>query len=248
MMKSTILIAVAIYLGCSISGCGGYGSSTSQTASSLTGNWQFTYVPSEGSSLTVSGTLTQTGSSFSGTMSLTGSCASSGTLSGTISGYSFTGTLTEANPETISVTGTVASNYGTANGTYQVTAASGACAAAMGSSGTWGGTQVSGSSGPYIGIIRSADRIPVQVALNLKSDAGEVSGSATFTHSACLHTMNVAGAQSGVNLKLQGNSGTDDSIVLSGTTDTEGKTLSLHSTVSGACQAESGPGTLTKVQ
>jgi hypothetical protein len=49
-------------------------------------------------------------------------------------------------------------------------------------------------------------------------------------------------------LELQGDSGTDGSIVLSGTTDAEGKTLTLKSTVSGTCQAESGVGTLTKMQ
>jgi hypothetical protein len=251
-MKSIILIAVVISLGCSTLGCGSYGNSNnSQTTVNLTGNWQFTYVSSKGGSASVSGTLTQTGSSFSGTMSITGSCASSGTISGTTSGYSLTGTLTESNPETISVTGTVASSGNSATGTYQVTAASGACATASGDSGTWSGTgpvTVTVTPGPYIGAVQSADRIPVQLALNLKSDGGKVSGTATFTNSACLHSMNVAGTLSGMNLELRGDGGTDGSIVLSGTTDSEGKTLTMNSTVSGTCQAESGVGTLTKVQ
>jgi hypothetical protein len=249
-MKSIILIAVVICLGCSISGCGGYvnNSNNSQTTS-IAGNWQFTFTSSKGTSATVSGTLTQTGSSFSGVnLSITGSCATSGMMSGTISGLSLTGTLTETSPETISVTGTVASSYNSANGTYQVMAASGMCATASGDSGTWSGTRISASGGPYVGMVRSADRIPVQLTLNLKSDGGTVSGTATFTNSACLHTMNVAGTLSGVNLELQGSSGSDGSIVLNGTTDKEGKTLSINSTVSGTCQAESGVGTLTKVQ
>lgn len=242
-MKSIILIAVVICLGCSISGCGGYSnSSNSQNAPNLTGNWRFTY-----GSVTVSGTLTQTGSSFTGTVSLTNSCATSGTFSGTISGYALTGTITETNPETISITGTVASNYASANGTYQVTTATGACAGFSGESGTWTGTQTS-ATGMYGGIVRPMDRIPVQLALNLKSDGGQVSGTATFANSACLHSMNVAGTLSGVNLELRGDVGADDSIVLSGTTDSEGKTLTLYSTVSGNCQAESGVGTLKKVQ
>jgi hypothetical protein len=248
-MKSIVLIAVVICLGCSISGCGSYTPPNNpQTAMSLAGNWQFTYVSSKGGSATVSGALTQTGSSFSGTsLSITGSCASSGTISGTISGLSLTGTLTETSPETISVTGTVATSYNSANGTYQVMAASGACAAASGDSGTWTGTRTS-VSGYFIGPIQSADRLPMQLALHLKSDGGQLSGTATFTNSACLHSMNVAGTLSGMNLELQGRSGTDGSIVLSGTTDKQGMTLTLNSLVSGTCQGESGASALTKVQ
>ena len=224
----------------------------SQTAPTLAGNWQFTYTSSNGGAATVSGTLTQTGSSFSGTMALTNSCATSGTISGTISGTSLTGTLTETNPETISITGTVASGYGSANGMYQVMSATGICAAASGDHGTWTGTHTTvsggGGGGGYFGILRSADRIPVQLALNLKEDAGQVTGTANFTNSACLHSMNVAGTLSGVNLELKGDGGADGSIVLSGTTDSGGKTLTLNSTVSGFCQGESGVGTLTKMQ
>jgi hypothetical protein len=252
-MKTFALIVVLICL-CLISGCGGYNNpnnpNNSQTTLSLAGNWQFTYTSSKGGSSTVSGTLTQTGSGFSGTVTITNSCATSGTLSGIVSGTSITGTLTETSPETISITGTVAANYGSANGTYQVMSATGICAAAMGDSGTWTGTHTTNVSGsPYAGMVRPADRMPVQLTLNLEEDtAGQVSGTATFTNSACLHSMSVAGTLSGMNLQLQGNGGTDGSVVLSGTTDSEGKTITMNSTVSGACQAESGAGTLTKVQ
>src|SRR5712691_10424533 len=246
-MKSIILIAVVICLGCSISGCGGYTSpNNSQTAASMTGNWQFTYTKSGSVSLSGTGTLTQTGSSFSGTLSITGACAISGTISGTLSGLSLAGTLTGTNL-TISVTGTVVSSYNSAGGSYQVMMASGACAAANGDSGTWTGTRTS-VSGYFIGPMQSADRLPMQLPLHLNSDGGQVSGTATFTNSACLHSMNVAGTLSGMNLEIQGDAGTDGSVVLSGTTDKEGKTLKLNSTVSGTCQAESGAGTLTKLQ
>ena len=249
-MKSIILIAVMICLSCSISGCGGYNApSNPQAPLSLAGNWQFTYTSSKGGSSTVSGTLTQTGSSFSGNVTITNSCATSGTISGTISGTSLTGTLTETSPETISITGSVASSYGSANGTYQVTSATAACAAAMGDSGTWTGTHTTNVSGnPYTGMVRPTDRMPVQLTLNLKEDtAGQVSGTATFINSACLHSVNVAGTVSGMNLELQGDGGRDGSVVLSGTTDSAGKTLTLNSTISGTCQAESGAVTLTKV-
>jgi hypothetical protein len=248
-MKSNILIAVVICLGCSISGCGGYSShSNTPLGQTLAGTWQFTYVSSKGGSSTVSGTLTQTGGAFSGSVALTGSCASSGTISGTMSGSALTGTLTEANPETISVMGTLATSGSTASGTYQVMSASGACAAASGDTGTWSGTRTAAPIGPYSGMVRSGDRMPVQVGLNLQGDASQLSGTATFTNSACLHSVNVVGTLSGMNLQLKGDGGTDGSIVLSGTTDSAGKTLNLNMNVSGTCQGESGLGTLTKMQ
>jgi hypothetical protein len=248
-MKSIILIAVVISLVCSISGCGGYSSHTNTPlGQTLAGTWQFTYVSSKSGSSTVSGTLTQTGGAFSGSVALTGSCASSGMISGTMSGSALTGTLTEASPETISVTGTLATSGSTASGTYQVMSATGACAAASGDTGTWSGTRTANPIGPYSGMLRPADRMPVQLGLNLNGDAGQLSGTATFTNSACLHSVNVVGTLSGMNLELRGEDGTGGSIVLSGTTDREGKTLNLNSIVSGTCQGESGVGTLTKLQ
>jgi hypothetical protein len=251
-MKSFVLIAAFICLGCSIFGCGSYSSpNNSQTAPSLGGNWQFTYTSANSSSMSLlgTGTLTQTGNSFSGTLSVTGACATSGTISGTLSGLSLTGTLTETNL-TISVTGNSVSSYNSASGSYHVMMATGACAAVSLDSGTWTGTRTigSGGGGYFVGAMQATDRLPMQLALNLNEDGGQVSGTAAFTNSACLHSMNVAGTLSGINLELHGDSGTDDSIILSGTTDSSGKTLTLNSNVSGPCQAESGVGTLTKLQ
>jgi len=245
-----ILMTTGLFL---VSGCGGYSapnnSNTSQGAPTLTGNWQFTFTSSKGAS-TVSGTLTQTGSNFTGAMTIANSCATSATFSGTLTGTSFTGTsLVEGNLETITVTGNVASSYGSANGTFQVMSATGVCAGDSGISGTWTGTHTTVSGGPYGGMVQVADRIPVQLTLNLNEGAGgQVSGTAAFLHSACFHSVSVAGTLSGTNLQLQGDNGTNGSIVLSGTTDAEGRTLTMNSTVSGACQAESGAGTLTKMQ
>lgn len=248
-MKSIILIAVVICMGCSISGCGGYSShSNTPLGQTLAGTWAFTYVSSKGGSSTVSGTLTQTGGAFSGSVALTGSCASSGTISGTMSGSALTGTITESSPETINVMGTLATSGSTASGTYQVMSATGACASASGDTGTWTGTRTAVPTGPYSGMVRSADRLPVQVNLNLSGDAGHLSGTAHFTNSACLHSLNVTGTLTGTNLELHGDSGNDGSVVLSGTADPEAKTLNLNSVVSGACQAESGVGTLIKMQ
>lgn len=250
-MKSNILIAVVICLGCSISGCGGYSSPNNSSTPSLGGNWQFTFTSATSSSMSLSatGTMTQTGNSFSGTLSVTGACATSGTLSGTLSSLSVTGTLT-GTILTINVTGTTVSSYNSASGHYQVMMATGACMAVNGDSGNWTGTRTvgSGGGGYFVGGMQAPDRLPMQLTLNLKEAAGQVSGTATFTNSACLHSMNVAGTLSGLNLELRGDGGTDGSVVLSGTTDKGGKTLTLNSTVSGTCQGESGVGTLTKVQ
>jgi len=249
-MKSIALIAVVICLSCSISGCGGGYSSHSNTplSQTLAGTWDFTYVSSKGGSATVSGTFTQTGGAFSASAKLTGTCASSGTISGTVSGSAITGTLTETNPETINVTGTLATDGSTASGAYQVTSATGACAAASGDTGTWSGMRTAVPIGPYSGMVRTGNRLPVHIILNLNGDPGQISGTANFTNSACLRSLKVTGTQTGSNLELRGDSGNEGSIVLSGTTDPEAKTLNLNSVVSGACQAESGVGTLTKVQ
>ena len=249
-MKSNILIAVVICLGCSISGCGGGYSSHSNTplGQTLAGTWDFTYVSSKGGSSTVSGTFTQTGGAFSASLTLTGSCSSSGMISGTVSGSAITGTLTETNPETITVMGTLDTSGSTASGTYQVMSATGACAAASGESGTWSGTRTAVPVGPYTAMVRSAARLPVQVTLNLNGDASNLSGTANFINSACLHSMMVTGTQTGSKLELRGDNGNDGSIVFSGTTEKEARILTLNSEVSGACQAESGVGTFTKMQ
>ena len=248
-MKSTILVALVICLGCSISGCGGYSShGNTPLNQTLAGTWDFTYVSSTSGSATVSGTFTQTAGAFSASVSLTGTCASSGMISGTLSGSAITGTLTETSPETISVMGSLSANGNTASGTYQVMSATGACAAASGDTGTWSGTRTAVPIGPYSAIVRTADRLPMHVILNLDGEPGQLSGTANFTNSACLHSMRVTGTQSGRHLELRGESGNDGSIVFAGTVDPEAKNLMLTSVVSGACQAESGSGNFTKMQ
>jgi hypothetical protein len=96
-------------------------------------------------------------------------------------------------------------------------------------------------------MVRPADRAPVGVALTLSNDGGRLSGTATFTNSACLHATNVTGSVSGLNMELHAD-GADASVVLSGTMDTAAKTLELKSSVSGMCSAESGSAILTKVK
>jgi hypothetical protein len=248
-MKSTISIALVICLSCSISGCGGYSSgSNTPLSQTLAGTWHFTYVSSKSGSATVSGTLSQTAGAFSGSVTLTGTCSATGTISGNVSGSAITGTLTEGSPETISVTGNLASSGNTASGAYQVMSATGACAAASGDTGTWSGTRTAVPTGPYSAMVRSADRMPVQVILNLNGEPGQLSGTANFANSACLHSMRITGTQSGSHLELRGEGGNDGSIVFNGTIDPEAKSLNLATAVTGTCQAESGVGTFTKMQ
>ena len=248
-MKSIILIALAICLVFSISGCGGYSShGNTPLSQTLAGTWDFTYVSSTSGSATVSGTFTQTSGAFSASVALTGTCSSTGTISGTVSGSAITGTLTEASPETISVTGTIASGGNTASGTYSVMSATGACAAASGDKGTWTGMRTATPIGPYSAMVRTADRLPMQVILNLDGEPALLTGTANFTNSACLHSLHVTGTQSGRHLELSGDNGNDGTIVFTGTVDPEARNLNLTSVVSGACQAESGSGTFTKMQ
>jgi len=248
-MKSIISIAVVIFLACSISGCGGYSShGNTPLNQTLAGTWDFTYVSSTGGSSTVSGTFTQTIGAFSANVALTGTCASTGMLTGTVSGSAITGTLTETNPETITVMGSLDTSGSTASGTYQVMSATGACAAATGGSGTWSGSRTAVPVGPYSAMVRTANRLPVQVTLNLNGDASNLSGTANFNNSACLHSMQVTGSQTGSHLELRGDNGNDGSIVFSGTTDRDARILTLNSAVSGACQDESGVGAFTKMQ
>ncbi|HET6929585.1 MAG TPA: hypothetical protein VFI45_04635 [Candidatus Acidoferrum sp.] len=250
-MKSTIRIALVIFVVCSISGCGGYSShGNTPLSQTLAGTWDFTYVSSTSGSATVSGTFTQPAGagSFSGTVSLTGSCSTTGTLDGTVTGSAITGTLTETNPETISVMGTLSSSGSTASGTYSVMSATGACAAASGDTGTWHGTRTATPIGPYGALVRSADRLPTHVVLNLNGTPGQLSGTANFINSACLHSMQVTGTQTGSKLELRGDTGNDGSVLLTGTMDPEARILNLNVAVSGACQAESGAGAFTKLQ
>lgn len=248
-MKSSILVGLVICLCCSFSGCGSYsGHGNTPLTQTLAGTWDFTYVSSTSGSATVSGTFTQTMGAFSGSVALTGTCASTGTLSGTVTGSAITGTLTEASPETISVMGTIAGTGHSASGTYQVMSATGACAAASGDTGTWSGTRTSTPIGPYSAMVMTADRMPVQVILNLDGEPALLTGTANFTNSACIHSLHVTGTQTGKHLELRGDVGNDGSIVFTGTVDPEAKNLVLTSVVSGACQAESGSGTFTKMQ
>ena len=196
--------------------------------------------------MTASGTLTQTGGAVSGTLNLTGSCTSSGSFSGSLSVYALGFTLTQTG-EAITLSGSVATDSSSANGTYQVTSATGACASAIGDSGTWSGTRTATAvSATFVGSIQPADRMPVGVNLRVTNQGAQASGTADFISSACLHSVNVAGTASDTAINLKGRTG-DSSVTLSGTWDKNANMMNMTSTVMGACQAESGMGSMTKI-
>jgi hypothetical protein len=234
------LLAVAVTAGCG----SGSSSSTSPGQISIAGNWQFTVASVHGGTANGTGTLTQSGATFSGTLALTSAtgpvCAASATISGTISGTNFTASLDE-NGQAVGLTGTVASDGSSVSGTY--TAPAGGCT--NGDTGTFSGTRTS-VGGAFAGQLNAADRMPIGLSLNLRDEGGAVSGSAFFTHSACFASLKVAGQVEGSQIELRGVS-PGGSLVLRGTADGSAKALHLHSTVTGNCQSESGSGTLTKL-
>ncbi len=113
-----ILFLIPLVTACG-GGGGGGGSSTANVAGNWTGTWASNKVLASG---TISATITQSGTTFSGSMILTGSpCFSNGAISGgTFSGD----TVSWISPGIVNFTGTVSGN--TINGSYFVTLA-GAC-------------------------------------------------------------------------------------------------------------------------
>jgi hypothetical protein len=248
-LAAKAILATAIAVICfSSSSCGGYASSAASSSGgvSVAGTWRFTLASNRGGSMTASGSLTQTGGSATGTMNLVGSCADSGTFTASTSVYSLNATLMATN-ETIMVTGTVASDGNSGNGTYQITSASGACAAALNDMGTWTATRTfAAMPAGFAGSIQSADRLPISVRLDLSGQTGQVSGNASFSSSACLHSVNMAGTMSDSEIHVQGQDG-DNAVALTGAMDKSGNSAAITSIVSGPCQAESGAGTLMKI-
>jgi hypothetical protein len=117
--------------------CGGGTSNSGQT---VNGNWQFSGTSTVFFGNTTGGTatLTQNGSSVSGTVSLTGTpCATSGSLSGTVSGSTFNFTIQEGS-QSVSFMGQLNSVFTEATGTY--TAPAGGCT--NGDQGNWTATKM----------------------------------------------------------------------------------------------------------
>jgi hypothetical protein len=207
----------------------------------ISGSWNFTTFSARGNTVGT-GTLVQSGSTFTGMLILVGGCASTSQISGRISGASFDATVSE-NSQAVNLTGTIASNGNSASGNFTSTA--GGCT--DGDAGTWVGTMTSPASGSFVGTLMPADRMPVGASLALSQDGTEVSGVASFTNSACLASVDLLGTVSGSAIDLKGST-QDSSVTLQGTLTADGKSLRIDSVILGLCEAESGSGSLSKIQ
>jgi hypothetical protein len=122
-----------------VAGCGGNPASPPPSSySNMTGEWRVTGVSQKFAGARGSGTasLTQSGSSISGTYNTTGGCANTSAITGSVTGNSLSLQVDE-NGQVASWTGTVNSTFTSASGTFA--APSGGCA--DGDFGTWSATR-----------------------------------------------------------------------------------------------------------
>jgi hypothetical protein len=225
-----------------LSACGGGGNSSTAPVN-MAGNWQFT-----GNSITfgyvfnATGQVNQTGSSISGTLSLSGSpCAQTADFSGTINGSSLSVTANESG-QNVSFTGTVSADGNSLSGKYA--APPGGCT--NGDAGTWSGSRVSVLNGLFRGTLAAQNGLPANVIAEFKDDGGYVTGTATLTNSLCFQSLNLTGTVSGENVELQSTEETQ-SLTLRGTFDLENKSLALnYSVLGGSCAGESGKAILVE--
>jgi hypothetical protein len=231
-----IVVASLFAVGCGSSAAGNSG------VIDMAGSWNFATSSTRGTTTGI-GALTQSGSSVTGTLALSGACASSGPFAAMLSGTSITATLSEKE-QAVNLTGTVAKSGSSASGNY--TSASGGCTNS--DAGTWTATRTSTSaSGSFVGSIKPVDRNAVGVTLVLAENSGTVSGSASFTNSTCLKSIHVEGVVSDSGFQLSGNN-SNVSVTLEVSIDPSGDQLAIKSNVTGSCAAESASGVLFKVR
>ena len=122
-MRLVLSLALMLFVFSIITGCGGGGSGGDSSSSiNLTGNWSGTWEGTDSGN--VSANLTHSGTSITGTASISNSpCISSGDVSGSVSENNITFGLVSGTDE-IAYTGEFTST--TISGSYQVL--SGACA------------------------------------------------------------------------------------------------------------------------
>jgi hypothetical protein len=219
-----------------LSACGGGGNS-SITPVNMAGNWQFTFNSTKfAGSGNGSGQINQSGSSISGTLSLSGTpCAETAAFSGALNGTSLSATLNESG-QNVSLTGTVTTDGNSGNGAYSTP--SGGCT--NGDAGTWSGSRVSMLNGLFRGTLAAQNALPANVIVKFKDDGGHVTGNGTLTNSICFQSLNLTGTVSGTNVELQGTEETQH-LMLRGTFDRKSKSLVLtYSVLGGSCAGESG--------
>ncbi len=246
--------AMAMMLICVTAGICGFqqGCSTSATpaASSvltpvnIAGNWIFTATSSSSVPITIAGLVTQNGSTFSGSMSISGSpCALTGSLSGTMTGNVITASLVENETDatqTISLTGAVSSDGNLASGNYAAPA--GGCT--NGDAGTWSGTWTQMApvniAGNWTFSTTSSD-YPVQTAVTgTVTQSGPIfSGSMNISGTPCALTGSLSGTMTGdaISAFLAENEvDNTQTISLTGTVSSDGNSASgSYSAPAGGC-------------
>jgi hypothetical protein len=240
-MKRTLEGAALGLLLIFLSACGGGGNSSRSTPVNVAGNWQFTGNSTRfGYAFAAAGQINQSGSSVSGTLSLSGSpCAQTADFSGTLNGTSLSATVDEGG-QNVSFNGTVSADGNSASGNY--TAPSGGCT--NGDTGTWSGSLVSTLNGMYRGALAAQNGVPANIVAKFNDDRGHVTGAVTLTNSLCFQSLNLTGTVSGTKVELQSTEEAQ-SIMLRGTFDPESKSLALtYSVLGGSCSGESGTATL----
>jgi hypothetical protein len=129
---------LGLILVCGLAGCGSSSNNNSGALTNLSGDWQITgHSTLFDFTATGSAVLQQSGTSVTGTATLTGTpCATTATLSGSVSGRALTFQIEEG-AQPVNFTGTVNSAGTSTSGYY--TAPSGGCT--NGDYGTWSATK-----------------------------------------------------------------------------------------------------------
>ncbi|MGA8540335.1 MAG: hypothetical protein WB566_12605 [Terriglobales bacterium] len=131
---------LGLILVCGLAGCGISSNSNNSAPTNLSGDWQITgHSTLFDFTATGSAVLQQSGTSVTGTTTLTGTpCATAATVSGSVSGTALTLQIEEG-AQPVNFTGAVNSAGTSASGNY--TAPSGGCT--NGDYGTWSATKTS---------------------------------------------------------------------------------------------------------
>ena len=188
------LLSVILLLGVfiSVGACGGH--SDPPASNSLAGNWQVTLNGGTSTAIVLTGFLTQSGSSVTGSivLPLTSGCSGVGGVSGTGTGQNLSGAVNGQNVSlnlnesgaVIGFTGAAASSGTGATMSGNFTAQPGTCA--LPSAGTWSAIQIVPISGGFHGSFKSTSGNVVTVTGTLNE--GPNTGNSTAVLSGTLAT------------------------------------------------------------
>jgi len=230
-------------------GCGGGGSSSQSAAVlNLAGTWQASTNSKLGFNTFLAGTLTQTGTQISGTLTIGDSpCATSGTLSGSVSGSTVTLSLMEGS-QSVSLTGTVTPDGNSITGTYQ--AQSGGCT--NGDSGTFTATRVTSTvlnlAGNWEASTDSVLGFSTFLSGTFTQTGNQISGTMSISGSPCAVSGILSGTVTGTSVTLTLIEGLQ-SVSLIGTAAPDGNSITgTYQAPAGGClNGDSGTFTATRI-